>query len=83
MKDPSDLERVSSSVHRLTSFLTGENVGHNVFVTRGSAFDPAASSSAVAADCLRVFVWARETLVGAKDAGEERRKRQQQQQQRQ
>ena len=82
MKDPSDLERVSSSVHRLTSFLTGENVGHNVFVTRGSAFEPAAaSSSAVAADCLRVFVWARETLVGAKDAGEEGRKRQQQQQQ--
>ncbi len=34
VKEARDLDRVAENVHRLTSFLTKEDIGHNVFITR-------------------------------------------------
>jgi len=63
----SDVSRVASKVHALTSFLTSRNVGHNVFVTRGTSFDGQRQGQDY--DAVRVIVWARTKLVGVKDPG--------------
>ena len=60
---------MSYSIFRLTSFLTSEDIGHNVFVTRGAALDHDADDAKYEIDTLRVFVWAREKIVGVKDPG--------------
>ena len=60
-----ELKKVSKSVHRLTEYLTKENVAHNVYMTRGTDFENANSASY---DSIRVFVWARKSVFGPKYA---------------
>lgn len=53
-----ELSNVAESVHRLTSYLTEQDVAHNVYMTRGLNF----VRSSGPYDTIRVFVWARESV---------------------
>ncbi len=66
-RDVSELSSTAAAVHKLTAFLNKEDIGHNVFVTRGSRLDGKGENDPI--DTLRVFVWARNKIVGSKDAG--------------
>jgi len=59
------IEKVAREVVMLTSWLTDKDVAHNAFITRG-----AEEEGGMEMNCVRLMVWARESVVGAKDPGE-------------
>jgi len=59
-----NLSHVAENVFKITDWLSNNDVAHNVFITRGHN-----SSGAANDNCIRVIVWAREAVRGAKDAG--------------
>jgi len=63
INSPKDILKTARLVHRLTSWLTSSDVAHNVFIARSKGSEDGESNS------FRVFVWAREKVVGAKDPG--------------
>jgi len=60
-----NLVKVAGEVAKLTNWLTENEVAHNVVMTKGSG-----AEGGLACDHVRVLVWARESVVGAKDPGE-------------
>jgi len=59
------IEKVAREVVMLTSWLTDKDVAHNAFITRGAEVE-----GGMEMNCVRLMVWARESVVGAKDPGE-------------
>jgi len=60
-----NLDKVAGEVAKLTNWLTENEVAHNVVMTKGSGVE-----GGLALDHVRVLVWARESVVGAKDPGD-------------
>lgn len=63
MRISQDAEEVSSQVFRVTSWMTAQDIAHNLLITRGSDVSGGDDHSHV-----RIIVWARETVRGAKDS---------------
>ncbi|KAM4749023.1 GDP-D-glucose phosphorylase 1 [Rhinophrynus dorsalis] len=63
--DGKDLEYVAQNICRVTDFLVGKNIAHNLFVTRGSK--PGSMRWSEAREGVRIVIWARKTCFGAKE----------------
>lgn len=61
-----EVSRVAEDIHKITRYLTDNNIGHNVFITRGTSFNKQDTESY---DAIRIYVWAREKIVGMRDVG--------------
>eukprot|EP00090_Calanus_glacialis_P018173 TRINITY_DN2818_c0_g1_i1.p1 TRINITY_DN2818_c0_g1~~TRINITY_DN2818_c0_g1_i1.p1 ORF type:complete len:346 (+),score=156.72 TRINITY_DN2818_c0_g1_i1:98-1135(+) len=64
-EDMDKMDQVAKEVAKLTMWLTDKEVAHNVVMTRGAGVEGGQGSNHI-----RVLVWARESVVGAKDPGE-------------
>jgi len=64
-EDTHKVDKVAEEVAKLTRWLTEKEVAHNVVMTRGAGMEGGLSY-----ENIRVLVWARESVVGAKDPGE-------------
>ncbi|XP_072258845.1 GDP-D-glucose phosphorylase 1 [Pyxicephalus adspersus] len=63
--DGQDLVTVSRRVCRVTDYLVGRNIAHNVFITRGC--DPGNAGCPEARQGIRVVIWARKSCFGSKE----------------
>lgn len=59
------LAKTAANVFKLANWLSESDVAHNVFITRAAGPD-----GGDAMNHVRVFVWARESIMGAKDPGD-------------
>jgi len=64
-RETEKVDQVAREVAKLTRWLTDKDVAHNVVMTRGSGVEGGQESKNI-----RVLVWARESVVGAKDPGQ-------------
>lgn len=59
------LENTARNVFTLVDWLSQSSVAHNVFITRG-----AGAPGGEGLNHVRVFVWARDSVLGTKDPGD-------------
>jgi len=59
------VDKLAGQVAKLTRWLTEMEVAHNVVLTRGAGIEGGPTY-----DHVRVLVWARESVIGAKDPGQ-------------
>jgi len=61
----SDLNTMANHVFLLTNWLTDTHIAHNVYICRGAGREGGEGT-----DWTRVIVWARQSVIGAKDPGD-------------
>jgi len=59
----SEIHSTANSVYKVSSYLQENNIAHNLFITRGTAFD----GNSTEYDTIRVYLWARQSTFGIKD----------------
>lgn len=62
LADLNEMESILASLMTLARYFQENNVGHNLYITRGSTKNVKGHF-----DCLRIFTWARKSSFGAKE----------------